>query len=381
MQQECARSSSMSPEKISAAEIAAIVEGRHADPFSILGVHKAGRRWIACTFIAGAERAAAATLDGASLGELARLHDAGLFAGPVKLKGRRPLRYHASNRSGSWTTVDPYSFAPVLGPLDDYYAAEGTHLRLYDKLGAHLIEHEGIAGVHFAVWAPNARRVSVVGDFNDWDGRRHAMRKRAGSGVFEMFIAELGEGTLYKYEIIGAAGERLPLKSDPFGFSAELRPLTASRVAAIDGFGWTDGEYMATRAERSAPAAAISIYEVHAGSWRRNGTGGFLTYDELAATLIPYAAGMGFTHLELMPVSEHPFDPSWGYQPTGLYAPTSRFGEPAGFVRFVDAAHAAGLGVILDWVPAHFPVDSHGLVLFDGTALYEHADPRKGFHP
>jgi 1,4-alpha-glucan branching enzyme len=375
------RSSVVTRANITAEEIAAIVEGRHDDPFSVLGVHRIGRGWIARTFLPAAERALASTLDGKPVGELARCHSSGLFEGPVKLNARRPLRYQASNRDDSWQTVDAYSFGPVLGPLDDYYAAEGTHLRLYDRLGAHLMVHEGIEGVHFAVWAPNARRVSVIGDFNAWDGRRHVMRRRADAGVWEIFIAELKEGTLYKYEIIGAHGERLPLKSDPYGFSAELRPKTASRVASLEGFSWSDGEYLKARVAGDRRSAAVSIYEVHLGSWRRSEADGFLSYDGLAQTLIPYAADLGFTHLELLPISEHPFDPSWGYQPTGLYAPTSRFGEPAGFARFVDAAHAAGLGVILDWVPAHFPADEHGLARFDGTALYEHADPRQGFHP
>ncbi len=332
----------MSAKKIDAREIAAIVEGRHGDPFSVLGVHKVGKKWIARAFLAGAERAAASTLAGVPLGELVRIHDAGFFAGPVKLSGPQPLSYQASNRRGEWRSVDPYSFGPVLGPLDDYYAAEGTHLRLYDRMGAHLLAHEGASGVHFAVWAPNAQRVSVVGDFNEWDGRRHAMRKRPGSGVWEIFIAELGEGALYKYEIIDASGALLPLKSDPYGFAAELRPGTASRVASLDGFAWTDGEYMEARRKRDSRNLPLSIYEVHLGSWRRRNGSEFLSYDELAQSLIPYVAGLGFTHIELLPVSEHPFDPSWGYQPTGLFAPTSRFGEPAAFARLIDAAHAGG---------------------------------------
>ena len=235
--------------------------------------------------------------------------------------------------------------------------------------------------MHFAVWAPNARRVSVVGDFNGWDGRRHAMRKRVDTGVWEIFVPGLREGAIYKYEIIGAGGELLPLKADPVGFRAELRPSTASIVCGTTGFEWSDGEWMAARARREPRRAPMSIYEVHLGSWRRGEGNRWLTYDELADTLVPYAVDMGFTHLELMPVNEHPLDASWGYQPIGLFAPTSRHGEPAGFARFVDRCHRAGLGVILDWVPAHFPVDPHGLAQFDGTALYEHADPRQGFHP
>jgi 1,4-alpha-glucan branching enzyme len=311
---------------------------------------------------------------------LKRRHEAGFFEGPINLKERQPLRLEARNSGGSWSVIDPYSFGPVLGPLDDYYVAEGTHLRLYDKMGAHIIAHEGVAGVHFAVWAPNAERVSVIGDFNAWDGRRHVMRKRLGTGIWEIFIPELGEGAAYKYEIIGQ-GTRLPLKSDPYGFASELRPKTASRVARIDNFRWTDSTFLKARSERDARRSPMAIYEVHLGSWRRKDGNQFLSYDELAQTLIPYARDLGFTHIELLPITEHPFDPSWGYQPTGLYAPTSRFGDPAGFARFVDAAHAAGIGIILDWVPAHFPTDEHGLARFDGTALYEHDDPRRGFHP
>ncbi|MEX0628909.1 MAG: 1,4-alpha-glucan branching protein GlgB, partial [Cucumibacter sp.] len=234
---------------------------------------------------------------------------------------------------------------------------------------------------HFAVWAPNAKRVSVVGTFNDWDGRRHPMRVRHNTGIWEVFAPGVGPGTIYKYEIIGAAGKLLPLKADPFARQSELRPKTASVVPNPAAFKWTDGDYMAERATRDRRREPISVYEVHLGSWRRRADGRMLTYDQLAEELVPYAGDLGFTHIELLPISEHPFDPSWGYQPTGLYAPTARFGEPAGFARLVDAAHAHGLGVILDWVPAHFPTDEHGLANFDGTALYEHADPRRGYHP
>ena len=362
-------------------DVAAVVSGTHDDPFRVLGLHKVGRTWAARAFIAGAERVSAALIDGTTVGDLEQRHPAGFFEGKVRLKGRQPLRYEASNAEGSWTVIDPYAFGPVLGPLDDYYGAEGTHLRLYDKLGAHPINHEQVDGVLFAVWAPNARRVSVVGDFNAWDGRRHVMRRRVGSGLWEIFIPGLGEGTIYKFEIIAADGRRLPLKSDPYGFASELRPKTASVVARVDSFHWTDAEYMSKRSVRDPRRVPISIYEVHLGSWRRRDDGGFLSYDELADSLIPYARDMGFTHIELLPITEHPFDPSWGYQPTGLFAPTSRFGDPAAFARFVDRAHAADIGILLDWVPAHFPTDEHGLARFDGTALYEHEDPRRGFHP
>jgi 1,4-alpha-glucan branching enzyme len=365
----------------SAADIAGIVSGTHNDPFAVLGLHQQGGKWVARTFIANADRVSATLLDGTPAGDLERRDFAGFFEGEVTLAGRQPIRYRAANSTGEWSVIDPYAFGPVLGPMDDYYGAEGTHLRLYDKLGAHLLVHEGVDGVLFAVWAPNARRVSVVGDFNSWDGRRHVMRKRPGSGIWEIFLPDIAEGAVYKYEIVGGDGKLLPLKSDPYGFAAEVRPKTASRVASVDSFSWSDGAYMAGRAAKDARRAPMSTYEVHLGSWRRREDGTFPSYDELAEQLIPYVRDMGFTHLELLPVSEHPFDPSWGYQPTGLFAPTARFGDPAAFARFVDKAHAAGIGVILDWVPAHFPTDEHGLARFDGTALYEHEDPRRGFHP
>ena len=364
------------------ADVAAILSGSHADPFGVLGLHEAGGGWVARACVPGAVKLRAESLAGAALGEVPARPEAGFFEGTLAVTGRQPIHYTATAKDGaSWSFVDPYAFGPVLGPLDDYYGAEGTHLRLYDKLGAHLLRHEGVEGAHFAVWAPNARRVSVVGDFNVWDGRRHVMRKRMGSGLWEIFIPGIAAGAPYKYEIIGPDGTLLPQKSDPFGFAAEVRPRTASIVSDTSHFSWTDSAYLDARSRRDPRRAPMSIYEVHLGSWRKRADGGFLSYDELAEQLIPYVSGLGFTHLELLPITEHPYDPSWGYQPTGLYAPTSRFGDPAGFARFVDKAHAAGLAVVLDWVPAHFPTDAHGLDHFDGTALYEHADPRKGFHP
>ncbi len=244
-----------------------------------------------------------------------------------------------------------------------------------------MLTHQGVEGVHFSVWAPHASRVSVVGDFNGWDGRRHPMRKRVDSGLWEIFIPDLRAGALYKYEILSASGDLMPLKADPFGQQAQLRPMSASAVPRTEKFAWSDADYLAARAQKDPRRAPMSIYEVHLGSWRRGENDRFLTYDELADSLIPYTRDQGFTHLELLPVSEHPLDASWGYQPIGLFAPSSRFGDPEGFKRFVDRAHAQGLGVILDWVPAHFPTDEHGLAWFDGEPLYEHADPRRGFHP
>ncbi len=309
----------------------------------------------------------------------------GFFEGLVSDRRKLPS-YHlrAANAGGEWEFDDPYTFAPVLGATDDHLLVEGTHRKLYERLGAQLLTHQGVAGVHFAVWAPNAQRVSVVGDFNRWDGRTHQMRKRIDSGLWEIFAPGLGAGTVYKFEIVGAGGSLLPLKADPFGFGAELRPSTASVVTRADDFVWNDADYLRRRAD--ARRQPMSTYEVHLGSWRRRDDGGFLSYDELAAQLLPYVADLGFTHIELLPISEHPLDASWGYQPIGLFAPTARFAASngaaaAGFARFVDAAHALGIGVILDWVPAHFPTDIHGLAQFDGGPLYEHADPRRGFHP
>ena len=362
-------------------QVTALIAGTHRDPFSLLGLHPAGSGWIARVVAPGAERVRMATLDGKPAGELVRHGDTRFFEGRVEVPGQVPLRCLAANAAAEWSFADPYTFWPVLGPMDDYYSAEGTHLRLFDKLGAHPMEHQGARGVNFAVWAPNAERVSIVGDFNGWDGRRHVMRMRVSSGMWEIFIPDLRPGAVYKFEILGADKRLAPLKADPFAFTSERRPKTASIVAPAEPFAWSDGEYLSARTRHDPRRTPMSVYEVHLGSWKRRGDGDFLSYDELAADLIPYAVDLGFTHLELLPITEHPLDASWGYQPTGLFAPTSRFGAPDGFARFVDAAHRAGLGIILDWVPAHFPTDPHGLAHFDGTALYEHADPRKGFHP
>jgi 1,4-alpha-glucan branching enzyme len=359
----------------------AVAEGRHSDPFSILGVHKSGKGWVGRVFAPGADMLEAFTLAGAPAGTLTRIHDAGIFEGELAIKAHQPMRYQARASHGDWSFADPYSFGPVLGPMDDYYIAEGSHLRLFDKLGAHIMTHDGADGVHFAVWAPNARRVSVVGSFNSWDGRRHAMRCRTDTGIWEIFIPGVHAGEPYKYEIVAANGVVLPLKADPFAFQSELRPNTASVVARPLHHEWHDETHSKHWGSVDARRQPMSIYEVHAGSWKQKADGSFLSFDELAADLIPYVVDMGFTHIEFLPISEHPYDPSWGYQTTGLYAPSARFGDPESFARFVDSAHKVGVGIILDWVPAHFPTDSHGLAHFDGTALYEHDDPRQGFHP
>ncbi len=365
------------------AAIDAIVAGRHGDPFGVLGPHHGpGGTLSVRVFSPGA-----GTVDvvdkksGDVAARLNRLHPDGFFAGPVP--GRRepfPYALVLSANGVTWRLEDPYRFAPILGDLDVHLMREGRHHRLYDRLGAHPATIDGVDGVAFAVWAPNAMRVTVVGDFNQWDGRRHPMRKRIEAGVWELFIPDVAQGSNYKFELLGPDGSLLPLKADPVGFRHQRPPETASRVAGLAAHDWRDGDWMDARRSKQALDAPVSIYEVHLGSWRRKRGVEFLTYDEFGDQLVPYALDMGFTHIECMPVSEYPFDGSWGYQPVGLYAPTSRFGPPEGFARFVDRCHQAGLGVIIDWVPAHFPSDAHGLARFDGTALYEHDDPRLGFH-
>jgi 1,4-alpha-glucan branching enzyme len=363
-------------------DVAAIQSARCSDPFAVLGPHLTPQGWVIRVFAPDAVRVRALTREGdKAIAELPRRKD-DFFEARIPSASEKPLyRVEVETAFGASSYIDAYAFGPALGPLDDYLLREGSHRQLYRRLGAQLTRHEDVDGVLFALWAPNATRVSVVGDFNRWDGRRCQMRKRYDSGLWEIFVPHLAAGAVYKYELTGPDGNLLPLKADPFGFEAELRPSTASVVADSSDFTWTDAEYMAKRAEGEPRRRPMSIYEVHLGSWRRHLDGTFLTYDELADQLLPYVAGMGYTHVELLPISEHPLDESWGYQPIGLFAPTRRFGEPAGFARFVDRAHAAGLGVLLDWAPAHFPTDEHGLARFDGTALYEHADPRKGFHP
>ena len=363
-----------------AAAITALLDGSHADPFALLGVHAGPGGSFARAIVPGAQTVIAHSLAGDVLGELARVDDRGLFEGIIS-GAPQPVRYHCRAGGHQWQVADPYSFGPVLGPMDDYLIGEGTHLRLFDKLGAHLTHHQGADGVHFAVWAPNARFVSVVGDFNDWDHRRHIMRCRVDTGVWEIFVPDIGAGRAYKYRIVAADGTLLPLKADPYAVASELRPATASITATPAKPDWGDAAHRAHWASVDPRRVPMAIYEVHPGSWQRDGDGWFQSWDAMAETLIPYAVDMGFTHIQFLPVSEHPYDPSWGYQTTGLYAPSARFGTPDGFARFVDGAHRAGLGVLIDWVPAHFPTDAHGLARFDGTALYEHEDPRLGFHP
>lgn len=363
--------------------ILAIVEARHGDPFAILGMHQTAAGVCVRAMLPAAQEMAvfdAATGQVVARGE--RIHPDGFFVATIAGR-KQPFRYRLQVLTGGIRREfhDIYSFQPVLGELDIYLLREGNHLASYRKLGAHTCLHEGIEGVAFAVWAPNANRVSVVGDFNSWDGRRMPMRNI--NGFWEIFVPGLRPGHRYKYEILDAGGQLLPLKADPQAERAERPPKTASVIAEPSRHLWQDGSWMAERWQCNDRQAPISIYEVHLGSWRRNLTeqGRYLTYRELADQLVPYAADMGFTHIEIMPITEYPFDGSWGYQPISLFAPTSRYGTPDDFRAFVDACHRARLGLLLDWVPGHFPTDPHGLGRFDGTALYEHADPRQGIHP
>jgi 1,4-alpha-glucan branching enzyme len=362
--------------------ICSVVSGDHPDPFSFLGMHPDADGLAVRAFLPGASAVEVVSPAGLSLGELERVHQEGLFAGPVAAAERVPYRLRVTWEGGGEVVMeDPYRFPALLDEGDLYLFGEGSHLELYRRLGAHPTELEGVAGTSFAVWAPNARRVSVIGEFNLWDGRRHVMRRHPGVGVWEIFVPGVGEGALYKYEIKDSGGNLLPLKADPFGFQAERLPGTASVVYDPSRYEWSDGEWMESRREINALDAPMSIYEVHLGSWRRNEDGTYYTYGQLAEELVPYVAGMGYTHVEFLPPTEYPFDGSWGYQPLGMFAPTSRFGTPDDFKRLVETFHRTGIGVIVDWVPAHFPEDPHGLALFDGTHLYEHADPRQGRHP
>jgi 1,4-alpha-glucan branching enzyme len=355
------------------AEAYAIIEGRHSDPFHYLGRHDEGGRAVVRAFIPEASQVEAIGEHG-EVAALSRLHEAGLFAGALP---NGSARYQLRARFGEKIVdlEDPYRFPPILSDYDLYLLGEGTHQRLYDTLGAHPMTLEDVEGVAFVVFAPNARRVSVVGDFNFWNARRHPMRRR-GVGYWEIFIPRARAGDHYKFDMIGPQGQHLPQKSDPLAFAAEVRPKTASIVFDERKL----PHPQPAPAGINARGAPISIYEVHLGSWRRKGRNEWLSYHDLAEQLPAYARDLGFTHVEFLPVSEHPFDGSWGYQPTGLFAPTSRFGSPSDFAALVDACHREGLGVILDWVPGHFPDDPHGLGNFDGTALYEHFNPMQGRH-
>ncbi len=353
-------------------------DGTHSDPFSVLGMHETDNGIEIRALLPDACRVSVIDKENQdTVCELDCLDDRGFFAGVVP-KTRDFFAYQLQVYWGKESQIleDPYRYHPMINDLDEWLLAEGSFLRPYEVLGAHFIECDGVSGVNFRLWAPNAKRVSVVGDFNYWDGRRHPMRLHPASGVWELFLPKVALGQLYKFELIDCHGN-LRLKADPYAFSSQLRPDTASQISPLpDIVPMTEARRKANQWDQP-----ISIYEVHLGSWRRNLENNFwLDYDQIGDELIPYVKEMGFTHIEFLPLSEFPFDGSWGYQPLGLYSPTSRFGTPEGFKRLVERAHEAGINVILDWVPGHFPSDTHGLVAFDGTALYEHADPREGFH-
>ncbi len=360
-------------------EMEALVGGYHGDPFRILGPHAAKDRkgWEVRAFLPQAAEAEVA-VDGAAT-PMIKVHPEGLyvafFAGEP-----RPYRLRIKTVDGSASEFeDPYRFPILISDFDLHLFAEGTNYESYHSLGAHLVEIEGVAGVRFAVWAPNAEVVSVVGDFNQWDTRRNPMRLRA-DGIWEIFIPGLKTGDTYKYFVRSRLNGYQQLKMDPYAFYCETPPKSASIVWDLSKYQWKDAAWMEARASADVLAQPVSIYEVHLESWLRGPYGQFLTYRELAKSLVEYAKRLGYTHLELLPIMEYPFSGSWGYQVIGYFAPTSRFGTPDDFRYFVDQCHQAGIGVIVDWVPAHFPKDAHGLAYFDGTALYEHADPRKGEH-
>jgi len=387
-----------SGEKALARSIDALVTGRNGDPFALLGPHPVSGGWAIRFFLpwaaeasialgsASAERPPVAM---AKVVDAVKLRPEGFFEASflssqttAPAPGSYKIRFR-THHGEEYEVYDTYAFPYSISEFDLYLMGEGRHYDTYEKLGAHVVTHEGVAGVHFAVWAPSARRVSVVGDFNRWDGRVDVMRPRGSSGIWELFVPELKEGAIYKYEIIGPTGAMLPLKADPYGFQSELRPNTGSVVARLDKHAWRDAEWISKRFSKKWLDAAMSIYEVHLGSWRRipEDKNRWLSYRELGDQLIPYVKELGYTHIELLPIMEHPFDGSWGYQTIGYFAATSRFGTPADFMEFVDRCHQAELGVLLDWTPAHFPRDTYGLSQFDGTHLYEHSDPRQGSHP
>jgi 1,4-alpha-glucan branching enzyme len=365
-------------------ELEKFLAGSHSDPFRILGPHRVGDDLVIRLFRPDArEVSVVSSSDGAKEIAADRTHPDGFFQAVLPGERRgcdyrvRVIRWDGSEHA----TRDPYCYGTIMGEVDLHLFAEGNHLEIYKKFGAHLRTIGDEEGVYFAVWAPNAQRVSVVGDFNSWDGRVHPMRKLLGSGVWELFLPGVKEGAHYKFEIRTYLGVLL-LKSDPFAFFNQHGLETSSLVYNLSRYQWGDGDWMEARRSKSWHRSAISIYEVHLGSWRRRAEEGerFLSYLEFAETLLPYVLEMGYTHIELLPVAEHPFEGSWGYQVTNYYAPTSRFGNPDEFRHFVDKCHQSGIGVIMDWVPAHFPKDTHALAEFDGTDLYEHMDPRQGEH-
>jgi 1,4-alpha-glucan branching enzyme len=361
-------------------EMEAITGGYHGDPFGLLGPHMVERdgkkEWEVRAFLPQAAEAAV-TAGGAAIA-MERTHPGGLFTASMEAEPRA-YKLRVTDRQGTVSEIeDPYRFQPVLSDFDLHLHSEGTNYEGYNSFGAHLVTVDGVAGTRFAVWAPNALIVSVVGDFNGWDTRRHAMRQRTG-GVWEIFMPGVSAGTAYKYAVKSRFVGYSQMKSDPYGFQMETPPKSASIVVDMT-YEWQDHDWMEQRAATKILESPMSVYEVHAGSWVRAEHNRPLSYLELADKLIPYVKKMGYTHIEMMPIAEHPYTPSWGYQVTGYFAPTSRYGSHLDFMQFVDRCHQAGIGVIVDWVPAHFPKDAHGLAFFDGTALYEHSDSRKGEH-
>ncbi len=365
-------------------ELNRFVEGGHSDPFRVLGPHRIGDDLEIRVFRPDARKVEVVLDQHAEEPITAqKIQQDGFFCATVR-DATRDLPYHL--RVTAWDgshhlTRDPYQFGPIMGEVDLHLFAEGQHWKIYEKFGAHVRTLGDATGVYFSVWAPNAERVSVVGDFNGWDGRVNPMRRLIGHGVWELFLPGIKPGAHYKFEIRTQTGALL-LKSDPFAFFNQHGKSTASLVYDLEHYTWNDGGWMESRRTRNWPRSPVSIYEVHVGSWRRKAEeeNRQLSYLELAETLLPYVLEMGYTHIELLPVAEHPFEGSWGYQVTNYYAPTSRFGTPDEFRHFIDKCHQAGIGVIMDWVPAHFPKDAHALAEFDGTDLYEHMDPRQGEH-
>ncbi len=358
--------------------IESLLQSRLSDPFALLGLHQKGSEWVIRVYEPYATQVALVNETDGEL--LKRIHPAGIFEWRGKTEPARPYRLRMHYGIVTHEIYDPYQFPSHISQQDLYLFSEGKLHQGYRMLGSHAVEINGVKGVRFAVWAPNAERVSVVGEFNNWDGRIHAMRYHGSSGVWELFIPGIKQHALYRYEIRNRNTGQLLTKTDPYAQGYELRPGTASLAAPANEHRWQDAEWLKQRGQWDWLHGAINIYEVHAGSWKRHPDGRFYTYSELATDLVPYVKGMGYTHIELMPISEHPLDESWGYQATGYFAATSRFGSPDELRFLIDTCHQAGVGVILDWVPAHFPQDSWALARFDGTALYEHQDPRLGFH-
>ena len=367
---------------LSKEEITAIVDGNHGNVFAVLGMHrdKGSKKIFIRAYQPFAQQIEIIDKDNHILGQMQKIDDRGFFQINFDKTESFAYKFKITNDKGQiYESEDVYRFTSTIGDIDEYLFAQGNHREIYKKLGAHLMEMDGVKGVAFAVWAPNAKRVSVVGNFNNWDGRINVMRKHISCGIWDIFIPGLVEGEYYKFEI-KTQQDYILSKSDPMATFSEMRPRTASIVFDINHYTWNDNDWMNFRKSNNTYDKPMSIYEVHLGSWRRKGEQGceFLTYREFADRLVPYVTNMGFTHVEFMPLCEHPLDASWGYQITGMFAPTSRFGNPDDFRYMIDKFHQAGIGVIMDWVPAHFPKDGHGLTEFDGTCLYEHADPRKG---